>query len=202
MAASAEFLNCERSYIAALDEDSLANEIFVVQKKFNFPGLVQECTDLLKDLDLPDITNRDIASGLSKIQWKRELKKKIHDKCEAELKERMSTYSKLKDGPAMTESFGMRDYMREMTIEDARVKFALRSEMYDVSFNYRSDPKNSADLWKCDSCMSGHIQTQSHILFCEAFADLRKDKDLKSDKDLVNYMKNVLIIREKLDLLK
>ena len=86
--------------------------------------------------------------------------------------------------------------MREMTIEDARVKFALRSEMYDVSFNYRSDPKNSADLWKCDSCMSGHIQTQSHILFCEAFADLRKDKDL------VNYMKNVLIIREKLDLLK
>ena len=50
--------------------------------------------------------------------------------------------------------------------------------------------------------MSGHIQTQSHILFCEAFADLRTDKDLNSDKDLVNYMKNVLIIREKLDLLK
>ena len=41
--------------------------------------------------------------------------------------------------------------------------------------------------------MSGHIQTQSHILFCEAFADLRKDKDLNSDKDLVNYMKSVLV---------
>ena len=66
---------------------------------------------------------------------KRFAKKKIHEKCEAELKERMSTYSKLKDGPVMTESFKMRDYMREMTVVDARVKFALRSEMYDVSFN-------------------------------------------------------------------
>ena len=87
-------------------------------------------------------------------------------------------------------------------MEDARVNFSLRSLMYDVSFNYRSDLKNSADLWRCDSCMSGHIQTQSHILFCEAFADLRKDRDLNSDRDLVNYMKSVLIIREKLDLLK
>ena len=50
--------------------------------------------------------------------------------------------------------------------------------------------------------MSGHIQTQSHILYCEAFADLRKDRDLNCDKDLVDYMKSVLIVREKLDLLK
>ena len=74
--------------------------------------------------------------------------------------------------------------------------------MYDVKFNYRSDPKNSAELWRCDSCMSGHIQTQSHILFCDAFSDLRKDRDLNNDNDLVSYMKSVLIIREKLDLLK
>ena len=114
----------------------------------------------------------------------------------------MKTYSKLKDSPMMTEDFGLKDYFREMTVEDARVNFALRSSMYDVSFNYRSDPKNAAELWRCDSCMSGHIQTQSHILFCEAFADLRKDRDLNCDKDLVEYMKSVLIIREKLDLLK
>ena len=37
---------------------------------------------------------------------------------------------------------------------------------------------------------------------CEAFSDLRKGKDLNSDIDLVSYMKNVLIIREKLDLIK
>ena len=114
----------------------------------------------------------------------------------------MKNYSKLKDGPMINENFAVKDYIKKMTVEDARVNFALRSSMYDVSFNYRSDPKNAAELWRCDSCMSGHIQTQSHILYCEAFADLRKDRDLNSDKDLVDYMKSVLIIREKLDLLK
>ncbi len=109
----------------------------------------------------------------------------------------MKNYSKLKDGPMINV---VKDYIKKMTVEDARVNFALRSSMYDVSFNYRSDPKNAAELWRCDSCMSGHIQTQSHILYCEAFAD--RDRDINSDKDLVDYMKSVLIIREKLDLLK
>ena len=174
----------------------------MAQKKFNFPGLVQEVSEMLRAMNLPDITDRDIASGWSKAQWKRETKKIIHDKCEAELKVSMKNYSKLKDGPMMDETFELRDYLKEMRVQDARVKFALRSKMYDVSFNYRSDPKNSADCWRCDSCMSGHIQTQSHILYCEAFADLRKDKNLNSDKDLVSYMKSVLIIREKIDLIK
>ena len=165
----------------------MANEILSVQKQFNFPGLVQECSEILNELNLPDITNRDIAAEWSKLQWKREVNKKIKEKCESELKDRMATYSKLKDGPMMTENFGLREYMKEMTVTDARVKFAIRSFMYDVKFNYKSDPKNSAELWKCDSCMSGHIQTQSHILFCDAFSELRKDRDLNNGNDLVSY---------------
>ena len=89
-----------------------------------------------------------------------------------------------------------------MTVEDARTNFSIRSFMYRAKFNYRSDPKNSDDLWKCSSCMSGHIESQSHILYCEAYSELRAGKDLKSDEDLVQYMKNVLIIREKLNLNK
>ena len=50
--------------------------------------------------------------------------------------------------------------------------------------------------------MSGNIETQSHILYCEAYSELRAGKDLNSDTDLVQYMKNVLIIREKLNLNK
>ena len=102
----------------------------------------------------------------------------------------------------MDEKFELRDYLKNMKLQDARVKFALRSKMYDVSFNYRNDPKHSAECWRCASCMSGSIQPQSHILYCDAFRELRKDKDLNSDIDLVSYMKSVLIIREKLDLIK
>ena len=49
-----------------------------------------------------------------------------------------------------------------------------------------------------DDKLSGEMS----LVTCEAFADLRKDRDLNSDKDLVSYMKSVLIIREKLDLIK
>ena len=38
-------------HIATLDENSLANEVFVTQKQFNFPGLVQEVSELSKELN-------------------------------------------------------------------------------------------------------------------------------------------------------
>ena len=67
-------------HISTLEEDSLANEIFVAQKRFNFPGLVQECSELINILDLPDITDRGIAKGWSKAMWKQSIRKKINEK--------------------------------------------------------------------------------------------------------------------------
>ena len=92
--------------------------------------------------------------------------------------------------------------MKEMTVLDARVNFSIRSSMFPAKLNYSSDPKNSAELWQCSSCMSGKIDSMSHILVCDAYADLRKDRDINNNTDLVNYMKSVLIIRDKLDLIK
>ena len=102
-----------------------------------------------------------------------------------------------------SEKFEIQQYIKDMMVEDARTNFALRSFMFKgAKFNYRSDPKNSAELWQCGSCMSGYIESQSHILYCEAYADLRIGKNINNDKDLVSYMKNVLIVREKLNLNK
>ena len=138
----------------------------------------------------------------SKVQWKRETKKKVRAKCDADLKEKMKGYSKLRDGPMFEEDFGMKDYVKNMKVEDARVNFSLRSKMVAAKFNYRNDPKYSAELWRCSSCMSGHIESQSHLLYCDAYADLRADKDINNNSDLVEYIKNVLTVREKLGITK
>ena len=114
----------------------------------------------------------------------------------------MKEYSKLRYGPMIHEKFEMQDYVKHMKIEDARVNFSLKSKMYKAKFNYKNDPEYSADLWRCSRCMSGHIETQSHILYCDAYADLRADKDINNNTDLVEYMKNVLTVREKLHLTK
>ena len=63
-------------------------------------------------------------------------------------------------------------------------KISLSWNKIDVKWNYKSDPQNMRDLWRCDSCKS-NIETQKHILWCPAYVDLRAGKNLKEDKDLI-----------------
>ena len=92
--------------------------------------------------------------------------------------------------------------MRELSLSDARCNFKMRSKMYDVKFNYKSDPKYSSKLWPCDSCQTGEIESQDHVLYCDAYVDLRKDKDISNNSDLIKYMRDVLTVRDKLQLNK
>ena len=66
-------------------------------------------------------------------------------------------------------------------------------------FNFKNQKKYQEDLWRCDSCQSS-IETNTHILHCPAYAELRVDKDINSLKDLTEYIAKVLTIREKFKL--
>ena len=99
------------------------------------------------------------------------------------------------------ESYKTKDYLRAMKMRDARIKFKWRTQMINCKFNFKSDPINSAQLWRCDSCQSS-IDTQDHILWCPSYSELREGKDINKDSDLIEYMKNVLKIRDKLDITK
>ena len=73
--------------------------------------------------------------------------------------------------------------------------------MTDLKFNFKHDKNYSDELWRCDSCQSS-IETQQHVLICPAYSELRQGKDIKNDKDLVSYIKQVMKIREKLKIIK
>ena len=60
--------------------------------------------------------------------------------------------------------------------------------------NRKSDKKFANELWKCNYCLS--IDSQSHIVWCPAFASLREGKNLNDDLDLVNYFQAVMRIRD------
>ena len=93
----------------------------------------------------------------------------------------------------------MKDYIKEMTLQEARTKFRLRSRTIKCAMNQASDPKNIADLWKCKACMVS-IGTQSHILWCPAYKQLREGKSLDNDLDVVQYYLKVVKLREKLNI--
>ena len=89
-----------------------------------------------------------------------------------------------------------------MNLDEARAIFKHRAKKTQYSkFNFKNDPQYRHDLWKCSSCKT-NIDTQSHLLWCEAYKKLREDKDLNSDKDLATYIMEVLKIRTKLNIIK
>ena len=90
-------------HLVNLDKNSLANEIFCIQKENNLPGFVKECRKLLDLFSLPNIIEDDCP--FSKLQWKRLIKEAIYKKYEESLKFKVKDYSKLKDGPMMLEKF-------------------------------------------------------------------------------------------------
>ena len=180
-------------YLIEQDESNLSKEMFLIQKSMNFPGFIPEMRNLIDRYKLPDIID---GNQIAKSKWKTTVKTAIKTTYGRELKDKMTT-SKLKDGPMVGEEFEKRDYIMSMQLSDARTNFRLRSNTTNVKMNRKSDPSYAAKLWKCDGCSS--LDTQSHIMWCPAYAPLREGLDVNNDKDIVHYFQQVFRIRDNLD---
>ena len=191
-------------HLSQLDDDSLAKETLDVQNKYCFPGLSTEMNPWIKKFKL-DIYFNNKDPKISKASFSKKVKESVIAECEKELLDKMKTYKKLSDGPIFNgdveETFGKKPYINKLPLANARETFKYRSKMYDVAFNYKHQGNNSENLWKCTSCQSA-IESQDHVLFCPAYAQLRQGKNLDSDRDLSDYLMKVLIIREKLKISK
>ena len=179
-------------HLENLEESSLANEIFVLQKNSNLPGFAKEGRQLLKKFSLPNII--DQKQKISKLQWKQMVRKAVHKHYGNHLKTQISKYSKLRDGPMASEDFEEKPYISEMSMIDARMLFRIRCKTNDLQMNQQNNKIYAKNLWKCSEC--GNIDTQSHVLWCPYFASLREGKSMDNDLDLVNYFKQVFKIRE------
>ena len=58
-------------------------------------------------------------------------------------------------------------------------------------------PKYKSNGWKCKSCKV--LDTQEHVELCPVFESLRKEKDLTVKKNLVDYYRRVIQIRQSTD---
>ena len=156
-----------------------------------------ECNNIIKEWGIPDITKDE--NKVSRNQWKNIVKKEARNQNGKALSEMIKKSSKLEN--LKHESYEEKPYLTAMSMHDARMNFSLRSRMFNCKMNYLNNPKYKAELWRCDSCES-LIDSQSHILYCPAYQQLRVGKSLSSDQDVVNYFKEVLEIRIRLDLNK
>jgi hypothetical protein len=183
-------------HLSNLDEESLAKEIFQVQKDQKLPGLVEECSKWIDILNLPNV----LEFKITKPQWKRSVKEAIRKHNEADLKNKMINSSKLKNSEMYDEKCELKSYLRDLSVNDARHIFKKRSSMTQyVKMNYMSDLKYASDLWRCESCQTS-IDSMGHVMWCPSYSDLRADKDMDDDRDVARYLHDVMLIRSKLDL--
>ena len=181
-----------------LDEGTLAKDIFEVQKTQKLPGLVQECSDWIQILKLPNLLEQKIT----KPQWKRIVKKAILTKNEEDLRRKMLKLEKLKNGELVNEKCERKEYIKNLSVNDARHIFKKKTCMTRfVKMNYMSDVQNMKDVWQCDSCQTC-IDSMNHVMWCPSYSELRKDKNLDDDLDLARYLHDVMLIRSKLNLQK
>ena len=125
----------------------------------------------------------------SKAQFKQIVKSAIDKKNEDILREEIRKYSKLKDWE--DDDYERKNYLKVLTLEEARMKFRIRTNMTECAFNFKNKPEYSNNNWFCPSCNVA-IETFSHIKWCESYAELRFGKDLEDDKDLVSYIFEVM----------
>ena len=135
------------------------------------------------------------------MHWKKLVKKYISGANEQELLERMKNYKKIHPAELAIEGCRAKDYLNEMDIASARLKFKLRSHMTPtVKMNFMNDELFKKQMWLCEGCAKlsynentmGKLDTQQHILVCEGYKDLREGKELDKDQDLVGYFQAVI----------
>ena len=166
-----------------------------MQAKYNFPGLVSECRELMILYELPNIIDEKIV--LSKQQWKKMVKDAIKRKSEINLHTNFQRFQKLRNKNYEEDDLAMKPYVQDMKLREARTFFRIRSSMIPAKMNMKCNQKFAEQLWKCDDCWS--MDSQSHILWCPAYAPLREGKNLSSDLDLVHYYQAVTKLREEKD---
>ena len=140
------------------DKDALAFQVQEVQEKLNLPGLTLECKEYFADLNLPNIFEIKISKSL----WKQKVKNAIEIANEKELRHDLLKYKKIKNSTIKDEPFGMKQYVQDLAVAEARSMFKHWYQMTQyVKMNYKNDSSYSKSLWKCDHCKM--MDSESHL---------------------------------------
>ena len=116
---------------------SPAFQIYIVQTRLQLPGLVSECEPFLVKLGLTNL------EAFSEIEWKKLINEKILEFNKKDLLHKMKTKKKMDEKTLEKEDFEIKTYFSDLNLEQARLKFQIRSSMVrTVKMNYPSE------LWK------------------------------------------------------
>jgi hypothetical protein len=176
-------------HLKGLEDDTLAKMIYEEQRRNNWPGLAAEVSEICADLSIEDtnITTR------SKTSYKNLVEKACQKKDEEDMRLGMVGMTKMEG--LVNSDCKMKEYMRIKSLHDVRDIFRARTHLLEgFKANFKNMHKGK-DM-RCEGCKL-EVDTQAHVLLCTEYGDLRDNKDLRKDEDMITYFRQVLKRRMK-----
>ena len=109
-------------HILCLPDSSLAHQFLTLKEKYNFPSLKDKIEDFLAEFEVTDVKR------FTKVEWRKYVKEKIHQKNWAFLLEGLAKYSKIDCNEIALEEFGLKEYFKNLDLSESRLKFRIRSK--------------------------------------------------------------------------
>ena len=127
-------------HLASLPDQALAKEIYSLQmENENLPGLVRESKLFFQQLGIDDSD----PSSFSKYQWGKMIRYHIHAKNKSDILTKIQSYKKLEYESVRNEEYGMKSYLKTMSLSESRTFFSARSRMLKtVQMNYKHNPEH------------------------------------------------------------
>ena len=89
------------------------------------------------------------------------IKSSVHARNKEHLLEESKTYKKLDYQKLVSEEYGLKPYIRNMSVSQARVYFSSRALMLPtVQHNFKHKPEYVANQWRC---VCGQPALQAHL---------------------------------------
>ena len=182
-------------HISRLEDGELAKDMLEEQVANNWPGLAKEVDELAKMLRIDNPKD----TQLSKKAYKEEVYRTCRWRDEAIMKEEMGKMKEKKMRTMYFQNLEMKEYVKKGTLYTARKTWEVRSHMLDLAGNYPGHKKYEQSDWKCQACNQQVREDQEHVTQCEGYEDLRREKDLANEEDLVQFFTKVMKRRHEMN---
>ena len=182
-------------HISRLEDGELAKDMLEEQVANNWPGLAKEVDELAKMLRIDNPKD----TQLGKKAYKEEVYRTCRWRDEAIMKEEMGKMKEKKMRTMYFQNLEMKEYVKKGTLYTARKTWEVRSHMLDLAGNYPGHKKYEQSDWKCQACNQQVREDQEHVTQCEGYEDLRREKDLANEEDLVQFFTKVMKRRHEMN---
>ena len=176
-------------HVKGLEEGTLAKMVYLEQRRNRWPGLAKEVSMICAELNIEDGN----TTTMSKSAFKRVVEMACREKDKLDMLSGMEGMTKCEG--LKNSDCGLKEYMGKKVLKDVRDIFRARTQLLE---GFKANHKNmyrGQDM-RCEGCKMD-IDTQSHVLVCNAYSDLRVDQDLSKDDAMIEYFRKVLKRRMK-----